>query len=81
VHLLDSKPRSGLLIVEEGAMHSRTIQDQPDLNLVFQRCDVTRVRSPVRTPRRLGRVAYVHFRAMSRRCQRRIVSGVTIVAT
>jgi hypothetical protein len=42
---------------------------------------VTRVRSPVRTPRRLGRVAYVHFRAMSRRCQRRIVSGVTIVAT
>ena len=34
----------------------------------------------VRTPRRPGRVAYVHFRAMSCRCQRKMVSGVTIVA-
>jgi hypothetical protein len=32
-----------------------------------------------RTPRRLGRVAYVHFRAMSCRCERRIASGVTAV--
>jgi hypothetical protein len=43
---------------------------------------MTRCRISAKTPGRPGRdFAYVHFRAMSCRCQRRIVSGVTIAAT
>ena len=47
---------------------------------ILPRIRTTSRRMSASTPRRLGRAAYVHFLAMSWRCQRSKVSGVTIVA-